>query len=47
MDSGAYPASKKHTDLDIDPYIDYVNEVGHHLDAIAQLDYCGFVVEEF
>ncbi len=39
MDSGAYPASKKHTDLDIDDYIAYVNEVGHHLDAIAQLDY--------
>lgn len=39
MDSGAYPASKKNTDLDIDRYIDYVNEVGHHLDAIAQLDY--------
>lgn len=39
MDSGAYPASKKHRDLDIDPYIAYVNEVGHHLDAIAQLDY--------
>lgn len=39
MDSGAYPASKKNTDLPIDPYIDYVNEVGDHLDAIAQLDY--------
>ncbi len=39
MDSGAYPASKKNKDLPIDPYIDYVNEVGHHLDAIAQLDY--------
>lgn len=39
MDSGAYPASKKNTDLDIDKYISYVNEVGDHLDAIAQLDY--------
>lgn len=39
MDSGAYPASKKNTDLDIDAYIAYVNEVGDHLDAIAQLDY--------
>ena len=39
MDSGAYPASKKNTDLDIDNYIRYVNEVGHHLNAIAQLDY--------
>lgn len=39
MDSGAYPASKKHTDLDIDDYIAYVNEVGHHFDGIAQLDY--------
>ena len=39
MDSGAYPASKKNTDLDIDKYIEYVNLVGDHLDAIAQLDY--------
>ena len=39
MDSGAYPASKKNTDLDTDKYINYVNEVGHHLDAIAQMDY--------
>lgn len=39
MDSGAYPASKKNTDLDIEGYIDYVNEVGDKLDAIAQLDY--------
>ena len=39
MDSGAYPASKKNTDLDIDDYIAYVNQVGDHLDAIAQLDY--------
>lgn len=39
MDSGAYPASKKNTDLDIDDYIQYVNKVGGHLDAIAQLDY--------
>ena len=39
MDSGAYPASKKNTDLDIDRYIEYVNKVGDHLDAIAQLDY--------
>lgn len=39
MDSGAYPASKKNTDLDIDAYIDYVNLVGDKLDAIAQLDY--------
>ena len=39
MDSGAYPASKKNTDLDVDKYIEYVNEVGDHLDAIAQLDY--------
>jgi hypothetical protein len=39
MDSGAYPASKKNTDLDIDQYIAYVNEVGGYLDAIAQLDY--------
>ena len=39
MDSGAYPASKKNTDLDIDKYIEYVNKVGDHLDAIAQLDY--------
>lgn len=39
MDSGAYPASKKNTDLDIDKYIEYVNQVGDHLDAIAQLDY--------
>lgn len=39
LDSGAYPASKKNTDLPIDPYIEYVNKVGHHLDAIAQLDY--------
>ena len=39
MDSGAYPASKKNTDLDIEAYIEYVNQVGDHLDAIAQLDY--------
>lgn len=39
MDSGAYPASKKNTDLDIDKYIEYVNQVGGYLDAIAQLDY--------
>lgn len=39
MDSGAYPASKKNTDLDIDKYIEYVNQVGDYLDAIAQLDY--------
>ena len=39
MDSGAYPASKKNTDLDIDKYIEYVNKVGDHLNAIAQLDY--------
>lgn len=39
MDSGAYPASKKNTDLDIDKYIEYVNKVGDYLDAIAQLDY--------
>lgn len=39
MDSGAYPASKKNTDLDIDKYIEYVNLMGDHLDAIAQLDY--------
>ena len=39
MDSGADPASKKNTDLDIDAYISYVNEVGDYLDAIAQLDY--------
>ena len=39
MDSGAYPASKKNTDLDIDKYIDYVNEVGDYFYGIAQLDY--------
>lgn len=39
MDSGAFPASKKNTDLDIDKYIDYVNQVGDHFYGIAQLDY--------
>lgn len=39
MDSGAFPAFKKNTDLPIDPYIAYVNEVGQHFDGIAQLDY--------
>lgn len=39
LDSGAYPASKKHTDLDIDDYIDFVNEYGDHFEALAQLDY--------
>lgn len=39
MDSGAFPASKKNTDLDIDAYIDYVNRVGDHFYGIAQLDY--------
>lgn len=39
MDSGAYPASKKNTDLDIEGYIDYVNKVGDHFVGIAQLDY--------
>ena len=37
MDSGAYPASKKNTDLDIDAYISYVNEVGDSLDATVRL----------
>lgn len=39
MDSGAFPAAKKNTDLDIDKYIRYVNTVGDNFDAIAQLDY--------
>lgn len=39
MDSGAYPASKKNTDLDIDKYIEYVWQVHEHFEAIAQLDY--------
>ncbi len=39
MDSGAYPAYKKNTDLDIDRYIDYVNEVHEKFVGIAQLDY--------
>lgn len=39
LDSGAYPASKRNTDLPIDPYIAFVNEYGDHLHAIAQLDY--------
>lgn len=39
MDSGEYPAWRKGTRLDTNKYIDYVNEVGDHLDAIAQMDY--------
>lgn len=39
MDSGAYPAYKKNTDLDIDKYIEYVCQVYKHFNAIAQLDY--------
>lgn len=39
MDSGAFSAARKNTDIDIDGYIAYVNQVGDHLDAIAQLDY--------
>lgn len=39
MDSGAYPASKKGTDIDIDRYIDYANRYGDHLEYIVQVDY--------
>lgn len=39
MDSGAFPAARKNTDLDINKYLDYVNTVGDHFNAIAQLDY--------
>lgn len=39
MDSGAYPAYKKNTDLDIDKYIDYVCQVHRYFTGIAQLDY--------
>ena len=39
MDSGAYPAYKKNSDLDIDKYIDYVCQVHQYFTGIAQLDY--------
>lgn len=39
LDSGAYPASKKHQDLDVDDYIAFLNEWGDHFDALAQMDY--------
>lgn len=39
MDSGEYPAWRKGIRLDTKKYIDYVNKVGDHLDAIAQMDY--------
>lgn len=39
MDSGEYPAWRKGIRLDTNKYIDYVNEVGDQLDAIAQMDY--------
>lgn len=39
MDSGEFPAHKKGIRLDQRKYIDYVNQVGDHLDAIACMDY--------
>lgn len=39
MDSGEYPAWKKGIHLDADAYIEYVNKVGDHLDAICCMDY--------
>ena len=39
MDSGAYPAFKKHTDLDIDKYIQFALKHQNNLDWFAQLDY--------
>ena len=39
MDSGEFPAHKKGIRLDIEDYINYVNKVGDHLDAICCMDY--------
>ena len=39
MDSGEFPAHRKGIRLDQKKYIDYVNTVGDHLDAIACMDY--------
>ncbi len=39
MDSGEFPAHKKGIRLDQKAYVDYVNKVGDHLDAICCMDY--------
>ena len=39
MDSGEFPAHKKGIRLDQTKYINYVNQVGDYLDAIACMDY--------
>lgn len=39
MDSGEFPAHKKGIRLNIDDYINYVNKMGDHLDAMCCMDY--------
>jgi len=39
LDSGAFPAMRKNTDLDVDKYIEFVNTHSGVYEIVAQLDY--------